>query len=115
MKNDRAISLRAAIDAVHRNYDTILDFKSDGRTVADSVEDIINALPPAQPTLYGYDIGHLELIARLLQKEKLPPERVAEALIDIGKVVAIVKDEFEETLRNAMTMWDERANDECTN
>ena len=38
-----------AIDAVHKNYDTILDFKSDGRTVADSFEDIINALPPAQP------------------------------------------------------------------
>lgn len=43
------ISRQAAIDAVHKNYDTILDFKSDGRTVADSFEDIIDALPPAQP------------------------------------------------------------------
>ena len=43
------ISRQAAIDAVHKNYDTILDFKSDGRTVADSFEDIINALPSAQP------------------------------------------------------------------
>ena len=43
-----AISRQAAIDAAHKNYDTILDFKSDGRTVADSFEDIINALPPAQ-------------------------------------------------------------------
>ena len=43
------IERQATIDAVHKNYDTILDFKSDGRTVADSFEDIINALPPAQP------------------------------------------------------------------
>ena len=43
------ISRQVAVDAVHKNYDTILDFKSDGRTVADSFEDIINALPPAQP------------------------------------------------------------------
>lgn len=40
---------QAAIDAVHKDYDAILNFKSDGRTVADSFEDIINALPPAQP------------------------------------------------------------------
>lgn len=43
------ISRRAAIDLAHKNYDTILDFKSDGRTVADSFEDIINTLPSVQP------------------------------------------------------------------
>ena len=42
------IERQAAIEAVHKNYDTILDFKSDGHTVADSFEDIINALPSAQ-------------------------------------------------------------------
>lgn len=45
------IDRQAAIDAVHKNYDTILDFKSDGRTVADSFEDIINTLPTAQPEI----------------------------------------------------------------
>lgn len=44
-----AISRQVAIDAVHKNYDTILDFKSDGRTVADSFEDIIKTLPSVQP------------------------------------------------------------------
>ena len=48
---DDTISRKMAIDAAHKNYDTILDFKSDGRTVADSFEDIINALPSAQPGL----------------------------------------------------------------
>jgi hypothetical protein len=59
-------------------------------------------LPPAQPTLHGYNIEHLELIARVLQKEDLPPERIVEALTDIGRIVAIVKDEFEEALRKAV-------------
>lgn len=57
------------------------------------------SLPSAQPTLCGYNIEHLELIARVLQKENLPPERIAEALTDIGRIVAMVKDEFEQALR----------------
>lgn len=44
----KLIELDAAIDAVHRNYDTILDFRSNGETVANSVEDILSELPSAQ-------------------------------------------------------------------
>lgn len=55
-----------------------------------------------KPTLCGYNIEHLELIARVLQKENLPPERVAEALADIGRIVSIVRDECEESLRKAV-------------
>ena len=88
------ISRRDAIDAIERN--------AYRHTYIDQIIDIINALPSAQPTLYGYNIEHLELIARVLQKEDLPPERIVEALTDIGRIVAIVKDEFEETLRKAV-------------
>ena len=62
----------------------------------------VQDLPSAQPTLYGYDIKHLMLIAEVLRKENLPPERVTEALMDIGRIVSIVSDEFEESLREAM-------------
>lgn len=68
----------------------------------DAVTVTLNELPSAQPTLYGYNIEHLELIARVLQKEDLPPERVVEVLTDVGRIVAIVKDEFEEALRKAV-------------
>lgn len=61
----------------------------------------VKDLPSVQPTLYGYNIEHLELIARVLQKEDLPPERIVEVLTDIGRIVAIVKDDFEEALRKA--------------
>lgn len=51
----KLIELDAAIDAVHRNYDTILDFRSDGETVANSVEDILSELPAvdAAPVRHG--------------------------------------------------------------
>lgn len=58
-----------------------------------------------QPTLYGYNIEHLELIARILEIEGLPPERVKEVLTDVGRIVAIVSNEFEESLRRAVEQW----------
>ena len=84
--NDELISKKAEIEAL------IKEFKRSP----------IELLPAAQPTLYGYDIKHLMLIAEVLRKENLPPERVTEALMDIGRIVSIVRDEFEETLRKAV-------------
>lgn len=94
------ISRQAAIDAAVEAVDKWCGKLDPEREIA--VTRAILALPSAQPTLYGYNIEHLELIARVLQKENLPSERVAEALMDIGRVVAIVRDEFEESLRKAV-------------
>lgn len=92
--------------------ESISEWKKEFREYVDSLDiarddwkgiiEYIDEVPSVQPTLYGYNIGHLELIARVLQKEDLPPERIAEALTDIGRIVAIVRDEFEETLRKAV-------------
>lgn len=67
-----------------------------------TLKNLLAIQPTAQPTLCGYNIEHLILIANVLRKENLPPERVAEALTDIGRIVSIVKDEFEESLRKAV-------------
>ena len=98
-------SKQSVIDAITdeniiRNMDSVMD--SEMHRVKRSVHRIIASIPPAQPTIYGYNIEHLELIARVLQKENLSPERVVEALTDIGRIVAIVTDEFEESLRKAV-------------
>ena len=82
------ISRQAALDAI-RNCELGEEYY------------MIESLPSAQPTLYGYNIEHLKLIARVLQKENLPPERIVEVLTDIGRIVAIVRNEFEESLRKA--------------
>lgn len=88
------ISRQAALDAIGEIHP--LDYN------AQAIAEKIKGLPSAQPTLYGYDIKHLELIATVLQKENLPPERITEVLTDIGRIVAMISDEFEETLRKAV-------------
>ena len=59
------ISRKAAIDAVHKSYDMILDFKTDGKTISSSIEDILSNLPPAQQEIirckdckHGVDYYH---------------------------------------------------------
>lgn len=72
------------------------------KAVTDEVIKELQTVPPAQPTLYGYNLKYLEMIASVLQKEGLPPERVTEALADISKIVDIIAGEFEENLRKAV-------------
>ena len=43
------ISRQTATEAVHNSYDNIFDFTSTGKTVADSIEDILSELPSIQP------------------------------------------------------------------
>lgn len=64
--------------------------------------DELRELPSADPTLYDYNVKHLAMIAEVLKKENIPPEKIAEVLTDIGKIVAIICDEFEELLRKAV-------------
>ena len=99
---DDLIRRQDAIDAIKQ----VTMHSEDESLAVEALED----LPSAQPTLYGYNIEHLELIARVLQEEDLPPERIVEVLTDIGRIVAIVKDEFEETLRETLR----KAVEQCT-
>ena len=100
--NSDTISRQAAIDIFTELYGiSAIGSVFDKYEWKDICETTANELPSIQPTLYGYNIEHLEMIARVLQKEDLSPERVAEALANIGGIVAIVRDEFEETLRKA--------------
>ena len=112
-KMSNLIDRQAAIDALEKvaelfplkvpgNRDSYDRYNEAWNDAIGRAEIEIEELPPAQPTLHGYNIEHLELIARVLQKEDLPPERIVEALTDIGRIVAIVKDEFEEALRKAV-------------
>lgn len=98
---DNLISRQAAINEVKRLHDVAWTNWKETRISANTIINALKDLPPAQPTLYGYNIEHLEMIARVLQKENLPPERVVEALTDISRIVAVVSDAFEETLRKA--------------
>lgn len=73
------------------------------------MEDAPTIEPPAQPEvrsvtqmIKGYSIDQLILIANVLERENLPPERVTEALTDMQRVIAMVQSEFKELLRQSV-------------
>lgn len=99
------ISRQSAINAMKKLYDE--DLEAYGCEIpemfdCDRAIEALNELPSAQSTLYGYNVEHLTLIAEVLQKENMPPERVIEVFADIARIVAIVHNEFEESLRKAV-------------
>ena len=95
------ISRQDALDAIGKCTDI---YVNNLPTMVDKAEayKALNEVPSAQTTLCGYDIKHLMIIAEVLRKENLPPERITEVLTDIGRIVSIVRDEFEKTLRKAV-------------
>lgn len=102
---DDLISRQAAIDALNK-HSVMFGFHLPHEF--HEVKEEIRGLPSVKPTLYGYDIEHLILIAHMLRKENLPPERVVEALTDIGQIVSIVQGEFELTLRKIAEQYERK-------
>lgn len=65
----------------------------------------LSNLPSAQPTLYGYKIEHLAMIARVMEKEGVSPEKAVETFQDIGGIVQMIADEQKEIIRKAVEQW----------
>lgn len=89
------IDRQAAIDAVNdvfvNHLPTLLPRYEDMPLKCASA---IMRLPSAQPTLYGYKIEHLALIARVMQKENVTPEKAIECFEDIGRIAQMIVDEL---------------------
>lgn len=65
----------------------------------------LNRLPSARPTLYGYSIEHLALIATIMQKEHITPEKALEYFKDIQRMGQMIVDEQQEMIRRAVEKW----------
>lgn len=70
-------------------------------TPCDEVKAIAQ-MPTVHPSLYGYKFEQLAVIATVLQKEGLTPDRVTEALTDIDRIISMVREEFTEALRKSV-------------
>lgn len=106
--NDDVIYRKDAIAALEHNQEVYShnfhDNPFDSYTIAIIDNDIrtVAELKPAQQTIYGYEIEHLKVIATVLHKEGLSPDRVVEALTDIDSIISMVRAEYEEALRKAV-------------
>ena len=90
------ISRKAAIDAIHEEWDECLNVDESGETIAYETEDVICRLPSAQLTLYGYNIEHLAYIARVMEKEGITAEVAVNTFLDVGHAVKMILDEVRE-------------------
>ena len=77
MKDDRLISLNAAIDAMMKLQAE--DIEAYGASIPEGFDGdraitALKALPSAQPTIYGYDLDLLNFIAFLMWEKGLIPE-----------------------------------------
>lgn len=66
----------------------------------------LSKLPSASPTLYGYRIEILALIATIMQKENVTPDKAIEYFNDIDRMYRIIIQEEKELLNRALR-WSE--------
>lgn len=62
---------------------------------------IIEEQPTVEPTLYGYKIEHLALIARVMQKDGVTPEKAVQIFKDVQTIALRVIDEISGALERA--------------
>ena len=100
---DDLIRRQDAIDVADRADCTELAIE-DVKKVTDEVIKELKQLPSAypEPTLYGYPIEHLEMIARVMAKENCTPEIVAQMLQNVGEIAKMVRDEMMEMLKESI-------------
>lgn len=107
------ISRQSAIDAVMKLMPSLTTPDGSGQFDAEifrmqemfvDIGQVLNDLPSAQPkpTLHGYPIEHLEMIARVMAKENCTPEDVARLLQNTGEIARMVRDEMMEMLKESI-------------
>ena len=105
---DDAVSRRAAIDAFRKELcaeetesgrDYIIGFLG--------IERVLNDLPSAQQTLFGYKIEHLAYIARVMEKEGVTAEYAVRTFDDMSRAIRMILDEAQQ---KAEEMLNERFN-----
>lgn len=90
-----SISRQAAID--------IVDFEcGEWRGLAKTIIDRFEALPSAQPTLYGYKIELLAYIARVMEKEGITAEQAVNSFDDLRMAVRLITEEVLQQVEEAV-------------
>jgi len=56
----------------------------------------------AEPTLDGYPLEHLDMIARVMAKENCTPEVVAQMLQNASEIALMVRDEMMERIKESV-------------
>lgn len=97
----RLIDADALRELIDGGYD--LDFSE----LPETKRELLNMIDyqPTIDTLYGYKIEHLAMIAAVMQRENVSPEKVAETITDVSRIVQLIINEQMEIVRKEMERW----------
>ena len=95
----RPIDIQAAADVV--------DFEcGEWKGLAKTIIGKLDALPSAQPTLYGYDIRHLAFVASIMAREGVSPEEAVAIFRDVNRVIEMMLEDMKEMQEKALEQWE---------
>lgn len=69
------------------------------------LESVIEAQPTVEPTLYGYNLKHLALIAHEMAEKGITADKAAEIFADASAVVQLVIEEQKGAVEEAVKRW----------
>ena len=67
--------------------------------------DLLEELPTIEPTLYGYNLKHLALIAHEMEEKGVTADKAAEIFADASAVVQMVLDEQKKAIDAEVKRW----------
>lgn len=80
--------------------------------IEDAVAGILKEkIPPAQPTLYGYDIKHLAFVASIMAKKGLSPEEAVTIFRDVNRVIEMMLEDMRDGARRTLEQMVAEAKD----
>lgn len=80
--------------------------------IEDAVAGIVKEqMPPAQPTLYGYDIKHLAFVASIMAKKGVSPEEAVTIFRDVNRVIEMMLEDMRDGARRTLEQMVAEAKD----
>ena len=96
--DDRLISLNMILNAIDANNGILYD----NPTLVASLKKMINALPSAQPTLYGYDLKNLIIFADAVRKKEITESEIENFVRNARAAWEYAWEEFQRTQKEAL-------------
>ena len=95
---DDLISRKWLMECVNEGW-IEFDTQEDENRFVHLIRDIA---PPAQPTLYGYDIKHLAFVASIMAKKGVSPEEAVTIFRDVNRVIEMMLEDMKEMQENEL-------------
>lgn len=107
----RLIYADEAIKRITAEYNKREAYKTGGLKLA-WIEQAISGTPTVEPTLYGYKVEHLALIARVMQKDGVTPEEAVQIFKSVQTIALKVINEIDDAVKRAFEQAMETGNGE---